>query len=205
MSESVKKISKTALMIQNAATELFASHGYDGTIMDELASITGANKASIYYHFQNKKHLYEVCMTDLMTGVANEVVSLVEQQNSVLDKLKTFVVQFSKAAYQNRQIPSVLMREVASGGVNMPVPARQQMQRLVFCLKQILEEGVSLGQFTQVNPITLHMMIVGSLCFYICSEPLRLAIESEQQTDPSLENMTAELVQMVHSSLLKSS
>ncbi|NPA71325.1 MAG: TetR/AcrR family transcriptional regulator, partial [Gammaproteobacteria bacterium] len=52
MSEKQKKPSKTAQLIQHSATKLFAEKGYDGTIMDELASITGANKASIYYHFK---------------------------------------------------------------------------------------------------------------------------------------------------------
>jgi len=202
MSETQRKPSKTARLIQQTATELFAQNGYDGTIMDELAEITGANKASIYYHFQNKQALYERCMTDLFASVADKVVDAVEQAETVHAKLKAFIVAFSQAAYENTQIPAALMREMASGGENMPVSARQQMQRLVFSVKKILDAGVASGDFTAVNPLTVHVLVIGSLCFYITSEPLRLAIQAEKKIDPSVDEMTLEVVKIIQNSLL---
>ncbi len=198
-----KKPSKTAQLIQDAATDMFAKQGYDGTIMDELAAVTGANKASIYYHFQTKQGLYEACMTALFSGVANQVLMSIDEGASVFDKLETFVVEFSKAAYHKPQMPAVLMREMASGGENMPVPARLQMQRLLFGLKELIEEGVALGAFVRVHPLTLHMMIVGSLSLYIASEPLRKKIDAPEQ-DPSVVEMTAEVVQMIQRALRQS-
>ena len=204
MSEKVKKVSKTAQKIQAAATELFANNGFDGTIMDELAAITGANKASIYYHFKNKEGLYDKCMTDLFAEVVDPVIEAVESQTTVIDKLEAFIVQFSISAYQNRQMPAALMREIASGGINMPIKARQQMQRLLFTLREILSAGKASGELDAVDPVATHFMIIGSLCFYISSEPMRLEIESKTKTDPSVQDATAEVVALIKKSLVKS-
>ncbi|MCF6253373.1 MAG: TetR/AcrR family transcriptional regulator [Thiomicrorhabdus sp.] len=201
MSESVKKPSKTAALIQEVATDMFANYGYDGTIMDELAVKTGANKASIYYHFGNKKGLYEACMTSLFSGVANQVLAAITQQNAPLDKLSAFIRAFSKAAYACPNMPAVLMREMASSGENMPVSARQQMQRLLFGLKDILEEGVRKRVLIPIQPLTVQMMIVGSLSLYITSEPLRNKIQSAEKVDISVSEMTEEVVMMVQNGL----
>lgn len=203
MTEKVKKVSKTATKIQQAATQLFAQNGFDGTIMDELAAITGANKASIYYYFKSKEGLYDKCMTDLFAEVVNPVIEMVDAQQTILDKLEAFVVAFSHLAYQNRQMPAALMREIASGGMHMPVKARQQMQRLLFTLKDILKAGEASGELDYVDPVATHFMVIGSLCFYICSEPMRLEIESTTKIDPSINEATAEMVSLIKRALVK--
>jgi AcrR family transcriptional regulator len=50
---------KTSRKILTCATRLFAQHGYEGAIMDDLAEQCGVNKASIYYHHKDKATLYE--------------------------------------------------------------------------------------------------------------------------------------------------
>jgi len=202
MFEKQKKPSKTAQLIQDSATKLFfAEKGYDGTIMDELASITGANKASIYYHFKNKQGLYEKCMTDLFSKVADQVEQAVNQKTNPTEQLANFITAFSVAAYANPQIPSALMREMATGGENMPVSARQQMQRLVFTLKNILSTGCEQGLFNPINPLTVHFLVIGSLCLYITSEPMRLGIQSDKKIDPSVSEMTDEVVKVIQLAL----
>jgi AcrR family transcriptional regulator len=201
MSESVKKPSKTAVLIQEVASNMFASQGYDGTIMDELALKTGVNKASIYYHFGSKQGLYEACMTSLFSGVASQVLSVIIQKNSPLEKLSAFISEFSKAAYACPNMPAVLMREMASSGENMPVSARQQMQRLLFALNEILEEGEAKGVLIRVQPLTVQMMIVGCLSLYITSEPLRSKIQSAQKTDVSVSEMTEEVIMVIQNGL----
>ncbi len=201
MSEITKKSSKTAALIQEAATNMFATYGFDGTIMDELAAKTGVNKASIYYHFGSKQGLYEACMTTLFSGVANQVLAAIAPQDSVFDQLSAFIAAFSQAAYKSPNMPAVLMREMASSGKNMPKSARQQMQRLLFGLKTILEEGERKGLLKPIQPLTVHMMIVGSLSLYIVSEPLRRGIADAPQADISVAEMTEEVSNLIQNGL----
>lgn len=197
-----KKYGKTALKILKCATDLFSEKGFEGTIMDDLAEHCGVNKASIYYHFQDKAMLYEICMTQLFKQVADQVIDATSKADSVKDKLKLFIQQFARSAYQNRQMPAALMREIAASGKNMPVPARQQMQRLLSDLKVILLEGKHQGVFREVDPLVTHFMIIGSLSFHITSEPMRLAIQSETKVDPTLDEAIDQVSQMIYQAVL---
>lgn len=203
MKNSKKRTSKTAKTIQEVATQMFAEKGYDGTIMDELAMLTGANKASIYYHFGNKENLYAVCLHDLFKTVADAVIEAVGQTEGVENRLSDFIRAFARQSGSHLQMPAVLMREIASGGVHMPVIARQQMQRLLECFKSLLKQGQEANIFREVDPLMAHFMIIGSLCFFIASEPMRLAIESETKVDPSLPKATEAINEMILKGLLK--
>lgn len=198
-----QKQNATALKIRNTATKMFAEQGYDGTIMDELTIRSGVNKASIYYHFQDKPNLYEQCLTHLFANVADAVMDATERAVTENLKLEAFVKTFAKLAYEKPEIPAILMREIASGGHNMPVTARQQMQRLLSNLTAILGTEPFSQDIESINPLTPHFMIIGSLCFYITSQPMRDRIESTEKLDPTLDEFTQQLINILQSGLVK--
>jgi AcrR family transcriptional regulator len=51
--------SATQEAILDAAEEVFASHGYEGAAMREIAKRAGVNQALLHYHFETKDNLYE--------------------------------------------------------------------------------------------------------------------------------------------------
>lgn len=196
-------LNATALKIRNTATEMFAENGYDGTIMDELMVRSGVNKASIYYHFQDKSNLYEQCLTHLFANIADAVIEATELVPTGVLKLQAFVQTFAKLAHDTPAMPAILMREIASGGHHMPVTARQQMQRLLSNLKTILNTKNSDQPFESINALTPHFMIIGSLCFYLTSQPMREGIETTEKLDPILEEFTQQLIHILQSGLVK--
>ncbi len=184
----LKKLSKTAEHILQQATAMFAEQGYNGTIMDNLAKQADVNKASIYYHFGDKAELYNQCMTRLFKKVVDRVIDQVEQTRGSQQKLETLIAAFAKEADSNRNMPALLMREFASGGINMPVNARQQMQRTLAKLKEILQQGEEEGVFHHSDPFSAHIMIIGSICLFITSQPMREAIKTPTKLDPELDD-----------------
>lgn len=56
------KTAKTRMKILNGATVAFSARGYYGTSLVELSKRTGAEQASIYYHFQSKEKLFKKCL-----------------------------------------------------------------------------------------------------------------------------------------------
>ncbi|WP_028485979.1 TetR/AcrR family transcriptional regulator [Thiomicrorhabdus chilensis] len=200
----VKKPNKTAQHILKVATQMFAEKGFDGTIMDELCERSGVNKASIYYHFGDKATLYDTALTDLFKRVADPILSAVAQRETPQQKLHTFIDMFARTASHTPAMPAVLMRELASGGIHMPVSAREQMQRLLFALKVILKSGYEQNLFKRTDPLTIQFMVIGTLCFFISSEPMRLAIPSQAKLDPNLDETIAELIRIIESALLLS-
>jgi len=199
-----RNVSKTALLILSHANSMFAEFGYDGTIMDDLAQRAGVNKASIYYHFTDKKYLYEQCLTKQFKLVVDYTIGEVERVQATKDKLNQLIVSFAHKADENPQMPSILMRELANGGMNMPVNARKQLQRILFQLQEILERGASEDIFHPMDAFSVHIMIIGSICFFISSRPMRLAIDTPEVVDPSLDEAINGVAEIILNGLLKS-
>jgi AcrR family transcriptional regulator len=49
--------SASARRVLDAALELFAEHGFDGTSLQQIADRLGVTKAAVYYHFRSKDDL----------------------------------------------------------------------------------------------------------------------------------------------------
>lgn len=56
------KTGRTRMKILNGAAVAFSARGYYGTSLVELSKRTGAEQASIYYHFQDKENLFKKCL-----------------------------------------------------------------------------------------------------------------------------------------------
>ena len=197
---------KTSQKILNCATRLFAQHGYDGTIMDDLAEQCGVNKASIYYHHKDKATLYENTLTALFTPIADAVTKAVESENEPAKMLESHIKAFAKANANNPYFAAILMREMASGGTNMPARAREQMQRILFLLNKILQLGESQNIFKSADPLIIHFMIVGTINLFVASIPLRDSLPEtdrcNQLQNSNIESASEQVSKTIIASLL---
>ena len=191
------------------ATEMFAHHGFAGTIMDELASLAQVNKATIYYHFKDKEHLYEEVVSRRAKVLLDSLTLAVAKQTEVLEKLKAYILTFAGESEERSLFFSIMMREIAGGGHKMPNPVKVQMHKILLLLKSILEQGFNEGLFIKANVLTVHFMIIGSLSFYITSEPMRKMMTSPDAdihsafVDSTVTEVSQELFMMVKNALLK--
>ena len=197
---------KTSQKILNYATRMFAQHGYDGTIMDELAEHCGVNKASIYYHHKDKATLYDNALTALFTPIADSVTAAVEAESSAENKLQEHIKSFARANGENPYFSSILMREMASAGINMPERARHQMQRILSLLAQTLQLGESQNIFKSADPLIIHFMIVGTINLFVASVPFRKSLPETDQCQHikniDIESASDQLCRTIISSLL---
>ena len=75
-------------MIREAATTLFLRSGYLGTSMEEVATVAGVSKQTVYTHFADKERLF----TDLILGATNRADDFLQYMTTVLqdtDDLET--------------------------------------------------------------------------------------------------------------------
>lgn len=168
-----EKSNKTTERILVAARKVFAAKGYNGAHVDEIAEQAGVNKATIYYQIGDKDTLYAGVIHQVIGNVANGLARAVEKAGSPEDKLKAFIIFIAVAVDKNPELPSIMMREVASGGVTLPKLVMKDIASVLMILAGILEEGKKKKVFMETVPFLIHMMIMGTILFYTKASPIK--------------------------------
>jgi AcrR family transcriptional regulator len=61
-----EKTSKTADLILKVARKLFLKNGFEGTSINEIATLCDINKSLIYHHFESKENLWKAIKEELV-------------------------------------------------------------------------------------------------------------------------------------------
>jgi len=171
--ENSTKKQKTTKQIVSAAADVFSEVGFAGARVDAIAARAQVNKATIYYHIGDKKALYAEVLHNLFSNLANRISQEIKDFQTPEEKLKTFIQNFAGMLDQHPHLPSIMMREIASGGQDLPDIVVQDMAKLFSIMREILKEGMNEDVFKPVTPFVVHMMVVGSTVFYKASGSVR--------------------------------
>jgi TetR/AcrR family transcriptional regulator len=144
------------------AFEHFVKYGYDGARMDTIASDSNFNKATFYYHFKNKENLYQEVIASRF-GNFKELVSKIHALPSPVEKLRGFISLFATALIGNPKLSKLMVRELVNDAEHFNGEVFQSLTNILSELMSILKEGVELGYFKPVNPILIHMTMVGGI------------------------------------------
>ncbi|MEW6367093.1 MAG: TetR/AcrR family transcriptional regulator [Acidobacteriota bacterium] len=168
-----KQTGGTTERILKAAAEIFASEGYDGARVDQIAERAGVNKAMLYYHIGDKAELYGEVVLDTLKRANEGISANLQAANTPEDKFRAVVLAVAQAVGQSRHLPQIMLREIASGGANLPESALRGMAGVFSTIRTVLVEGQEQGIFRDVNPLLTHFMIAGSILFLLASAPIR--------------------------------
>lgn len=106
----------TRQRLQRAALELFASAGYRGATTPALAQAAGVAEGTIYRHFANKQHLYnvvyqatQVWATDLVEDIARD------QRQDARQRLRRVARRLTESATRDPAAVHMLFAEPSPG------------------------------------------------------------------------------------------
>jgi AcrR family transcriptional regulator len=137
--------------IVEAATELFASHGYVHTTLDDVAALAGFSKGAVYYYFKDKETLLiEVLKRIQERSIETTVAGVKAHGGPAAEQLKVFVkYQTGWAARYPRDLALLMLMSAETA--NTSARLRMQMikiyRKLASALEEIVEEGKRTGEF----------------------------------------------------------
>ena len=76
---------RTATRIMDAAEQLFASQGYDGTSLRQIAAAAGIREPGLYNHFSGKQALYEAVLHRALDPMATALAEHLDQASGLSD------------------------------------------------------------------------------------------------------------------------
>ncbi len=195
--------------IVDAAVMHFSQKGYYGARIDEIAKEAGVNKATLYYHIGDKDALYGAVVERVLGGIAAQVADSIKEATTDSERIRAFIGTLAKNIGDNEHAAPLLLREIAAGGASLPDQVMLQMVRIFGALFCILDEAIAYGRFRKVNPLVMHLMILGGVTAYAAGAGLRDRIGSlggeEFPLDPnvSAEEAGSQIADLIAYSLEK--
>lgn len=189
--------------IRDAALELFARHGYDGTTVAMIADTAGANKAMISYHFGGKEKLYTALLDDLFEGVSRRLAEVRDADAAAEEKLGRYVRAFAELNRERPQLSSLILREILSGGQHIDTRLLPRFLFIFECVRAIVAQGVREGTFRVVNPLLTHLGVVGAMVFFFATGRFRQRL-AESGTIPAANPDVDEFVAHLTAGTLRS-
>jgi len=156
-----------------AAAEVFAARGFDGARIDEIAERAGINKAMLYYHVGDKEQLYGVVLLESFERALSLVRTAAATLESPSHKLQAILDTFAAFGTSNPGFIPIILREVASGGRNLPDEMFVRMGAVLHVVADVLAEGVDRGMFRPTDPLLTHVSLIGALIYLLATHPLR--------------------------------
>lgn len=150
--------------IMEKALELFATHGYRGLSMREIAVAVGFTKAALYYHFRDKEDLFAAIVEDYITELGALVTDARLGTHSCRAAVEQVVRTIMGQPAEKRAIVRMVSQEI--GHLREPRQAEllQYYQRMFLGqLQQLLAEGAVRGELRSVDPAVATWALLGIL------------------------------------------
>lgn len=159
--------------ILKVAAEVFSESGFAGARVDQIASRARVNKALLYYHIGNKQQLYSTVVRSLLEIARAKIAAVLAAEATPRERIRSVARAIAVTAAELPHLPSILLREIASGGGNLDDDLLRDLGRLLQSIASIYREGTAAKDFRPVDPLITHMATAGSLLLLIGSRPLR--------------------------------
>jgi len=155
--------------ILRAAADEFAERGFEGARVDEIARRAGVNKAMLYYHVGDKAALYEKVLVDAVSTAASRVQAGIADQDTPEGKLLAVARAFEGVAREKPHMPRIMLRELATGGRDLPRPVLQVLAGILSTEQTLLASGHRQKRLRAANALSVHIMLVGGIMLHMAA------------------------------------
>lgn len=154
--------------IKRAARTLFAEKGFAGVTVDAIAAAAEANKAMLYYHFGSKEGLYLAVINEDLEEVSARIGAALAGGRSASDKIRAFLTTYAHEVESNPELFAIVFRELIGLGDKGQWIVPRHYADAIQALAQILREGMSAGEFREVDAdIAAHALFAMLNTFFI--------------------------------------
>lgn len=164
---------RTRRELLEVATEVFASSGYSGARIDEIARQTRTTKRMIYYYFGGKEQLYLAVLERAYRGIREKEQTLhIEGRNPVESMRQLAELTYDHHLANDKFIRLVAIENIHRGQYIRQIESLRELSKpAVHLLDTILSQGRSEGLFrTDVDALDVHLLISSYCVFQVANQ-----------------------------------
>jgi AcrR family transcriptional regulator len=197
----VRDFDRTRTLLISAASELFATQGYDRTSVDRIIKQAGVSKGAFYHHFSSKEEILDAVTAFMVADAMNEIRAAAADVSSGATvrlnrflnasriwRLAHFGLLREVIVVLHRDENTPMLRKIEALSTSLSAPL----------LAEILQQGIDEGVFDPPNPLETARLIL-QLSGAMRETQLRMLLEtgmSEEALSP-LQEQADLFVEMV--------
>jgi TetR/AcrR family transcriptional regulator len=172
----LRDAAETRAAILEAAMREFAQEGMAGARMEAIADSAGVNKALLHYYFRDKERLYGAALDHVFASLSQRVLKVLECDLPPQKKIMAYAGAHFDFVAASPVCPRLVQREMMRAGrhgsPHMRRIAKRYLQPVMAKLVALLREGMTGGQFRQVDPQHFVLSLIAMNVFYFSSAPM---------------------------------
>lgn len=177
----------TEQRIFDAALEVFARKGQDGTRMQEIADHAQINRALLHYYFRNKSQLYEAVFVHAFGQFIRGFAQKLKAEQSFEDALRAFVNGYIDYIQEHQDMARLMLNDCLCGG---PVLNRYLTKAMEdpdgfpgLLMEDRIVRAIEDGDVRDVDPGQTMITIVSACLFFFVALPTVRIFHPEVRED----------------------
>ncbi len=172
---------KTKDLILKVAEEEFSKLGYDAVSMNDLVKKLDINKATIYYHFLDKKTLYHEVLVNVISDMNLKIRSVFMGNLDNETLFRAYVHTVVLSIKERPSIVSLALREMANYGTNVDNSIVPNIEEELKYIKIIMKKLNLKDKYKNINTYALQSLIHGTIKEFYVIQMSSLSIDEKSQ------------------------
>ncbi len=144
-----------------AATTLFAGRDYADVQVDEVAKRAGVGKATLYRYFPSKEDLYLESLERALGGMEERLNAQPAPAATAISRLKTMVSALIDTLSEQLLTLKLMGGDQSDLADRTRRVLRRRSAQTAASLRQVLEDGVAVGEFRRIDTDITPLLIIG--------------------------------------------
>lgn len=147
------------------AAELFATHGYHGTSLDDISARMGVRKTALYHYVKAKEDILIEIYDRMLTDAETRVLPIAQEELPPNEKIRRMVTSYVELLLENSEMWSLVHYQQGVLPEQVRTVFLKRKRGFERCFEGVIREGQDRGLFKAMQPRLLALAILGMCNF----------------------------------------
>ena len=163
MKDSGKRVQNKREIILDAAVQVFSTKGYHNTRMEEIATVAGIGKGTIYEYFDSKLQLFQAMMESSLQIYYNRIDMPKLETLTLEERLSVLFESHITFCRENKDLTRIVFWDTEIWDEDLKDWTYNLRNEKEEKLTGIIQDSIERGEIRNVDAKLLTLLIIGSL------------------------------------------
>ncbi|WP_421859302.1 TetR family transcriptional regulator C-terminal domain-containing protein [Oricola sp.] len=179
--------------ILDAALEVFATSGFRGATIDEIARRAGMSKPNLLYYYKGKKQIYQKVLEETLDAWLAPFADI-DPKGDPIEELRRYITAKLQMSASQPEASKLFANEILHGAPVIGDFLNTTLKELVDEKTKVIRQWVGEGKLAPVDPYHLVFMIWATTQHYADFDVQIRAIIGSQAGRPGFTEQAAQAV-----------